>query len=289
MKEIIKFHIPDFYYHYQLDMKLIELIKENPNYFYDNTKIGSVYGSFPGAIWNGGRAMFGIASIENIKNTIDCVNNVGVPVRFTFTNCLLEEKHVYDTYCNLIMEAANNGFNEVLVNSDILEEYLRRTYPNFKYISSTTKCERDINKINDASNKYDLVVTDYRDNCNYEFLNEIKNKNKIELLVNASCSPNCGAKRQEHYSYLSKQQLMYSQINYYCDFANNPLHEILKYPTVIKVEDIYGKYYDMGFSNFKIEGRTEHKINVIESYIYYLVKPEYKDIVRHELIKQCWE
>ena len=41
---------------------------------------------------------------------------------------------------------------------------------------------------------------------------------------------------------------------------------------------------DMGFNNFKIEGRTLMAPNVVESYIYYMVKPEFRDIVRLELL-----
>lgn len=29
--------------------------------------------------------------------------------------------HLWDTYCNLIMQLANNGMNQVLVNSEALE------------------------------------------------------------------------------------------------------------------------------------------------------------------------
>ena len=39
----------------------------------------------------------------------------------------------------------------------------------------------------------------------------------------------------------------------------------------------------MGFCNFKIEGRVLHSANVIESYVYYMVKPEHRDRVRLEL------
>lgn len=40
----------------------------------------------------------------------------------------------------------------------------------------------------------------------------------------------------------------------------------------------------MGFNNFKIEGRVLSKPNVIESYVYYLVKPEYRDRVRLDML-----
>lgn len=40
----------------------------------------------------------------------------------------------------------------------------------------------------------------------------------------------------------------------------------------------------MGFENFKIEGRSVPDVNVLENYIYYMVKPEFKDEVRLELL-----
>ena len=40
----------------------------------------------------------------------------------------------------------------------------------------------------------------------------------------------------------------------------------------------------MGFENFKIEGRSTPDINVLENYIYYMAKPEWKDTVRLELL-----
>ena len=78
-------------------------MKDYPDKFRENYKIGSVYGTFPGAIWNGGRAVFGLAQKKDIISTLNIYNSRNIPVRFTWTNSLLEEKHVYDTYCNLIM------------------------------------------------------------------------------------------------------------------------------------------------------------------------------------------
>ena len=36
----------------------------------------------------------------------------------------------------------------------------------------------------------------------------------------------------------------------------------------------------MGFSNFKIEGRTFDLFNLMEHYLYYMIKPEYRDNAR---------
>lgn len=282
----MNFYLPDFYYKYKLNMKIIQLLKECPEYFQDNTQIGAVYGTFPNAIWNGGRCcLLGQALLPNIEGTINAYNKLGIPVRFTFTNCLLEEKHLNDTYCNLIMDAANNGQNEIIINSLILEEYLREKYPNFKYISSTTKCERDVNKINLDCKQYDMVVIDYRDNHNFDFLNQIEDKSKIELLLNAHCHPNCPV-RAEHYEILSLSQLNFfetDQSDLHCPGTDN-FYKALEFSTVIKNNELQ-LYNDMGINNYKIEGRLSENIYVIESYLYYFIKPEYQNEVRIILLR----
>jgi collagenase-like PrtC family protease len=188
----------------------------------------------------------------------------------------------------MIMDCANNGKNEVIVNTDVLETYLRDKYPNFKYIASTTRCERDVDTINKLCTNYDLVVPDYRDNKNLNFLSNLKYKNKIELLIDAFCAPNC-YKRYEHYVEVSKCQLEFAdRTSFICDWPPVDFYDILDYPTVITVDELYNNYIDMGFSNFKIEGRGAQLLDVIESYVYYLVKPEFKDLVRYKLIKKCW-
>ena len=46
------------------------------------------------------------------------------------------------------------------------------------------------------------------------------------------------------------------------------------------IDDIFNKYVPMGFNQFKIEGRTSGMFNLMETYMYYLVKPEYRDEAR---------
>lgn len=287
----MKFFLPDFCQRLNLNIYIIDLLERHPEYFYDGIEIGAVYGAFPPAIWNGGRLNIGGALKRDIEETVSELNKRGIPIRYTYTNSLIEEKHLYDTYCNLTMEIANNGMNEVIVNSPILENYLRNKYPNFKYILSTTRCERNLDKINEATKNYDLVVTDYRDNPNLTFLQGIKDKSKIELLVNAYCDPKCPM-RMKHYEAIARHQLNYESIDPVADrpFVECPTYQrdffdIFQFPSVLTTKDIYGKYSRMGFSNFKIEGRTMPVPQIIESYLYYLIKPEYKERVRLDILK----
>ena len=73
------------------------------------------------------------------------------------------------------MQAADNGMNEVLVVSSILESYIREKYPNFKINSSTCKEIRDIDNLNAELEKdYALVVLDYNLNNQFDLLEQIK-------------------------------------------------------------------------------------------------------------------
>ncbi len=54
-------------------------------------------------------------------------------------------------------------------------------------------------------------------------------------------------------------------------------------PGFIGVEDIQNIYLPMGFSHFKIEGRSLGSALLLEFLLYYLTKPEYQLRVREEL------
>ena len=287
MKDI-NFYIPDFYYKNELNILLVRLIKEHPECFYNNVKIGAFYGSFPNCIWNGGRVCFGFSGKEQVEETINTYYELNIPLRFTFTNCLIEEKHLDDYYCNMILELANNKNNEILVNSPILEKYLRENYPNYKFILSTTRCERNIDKINEACEKYFLVVPDSRDNNNPAFFNQLKHKDKVELLTNPYCDPNCSYRKQ-HYTDLSRDQLELTQKAIVsCEVDKRSFFDITNMSHFISTDLIYKQYVPLGFEHFKIEGRTVHILDLIESYVYFLVKPEFKDQIRYVLIKSLW-
>ena len=270
---------------------LVEYMKQNPTKFRDNVRIKSFYGAFPGTIWNGGRANFGKYFTKDVlEGTIQEANSLDVALRYTYTNSLITKNELNDYYCNKTMEFADNGKNEVLVNNPVLENYLRQRYPNFKYILSTTACVRDLDKINEATEKYDLVVMDFRDNKNEDFLNGIVHKNKIEILVDETCHKDCPY-RKKHYEDVARIQLLelgdgeakcmfephYTRNNsFYENFSNNP-------DTVITADDLYNKYVDMGFRHFKLLGRNNETYFQFESYIHYLVKPEWREQVRSDI------
>lgn len=291
MEKKINFYLPEFFYKYKMNSKFILLQKERPEVFRDGAVISGVYGCFPTAIWNGGRCITGNCSYENMVNTSQFYNENGVSIRYTFTNQLIEQKHLSDTFCNMQMEVNDNGMNDVIVNSPLLEEYIREKYPSYGIISSTTKRILDDAKLEEELNKdYKLVVIDYNyNNSDLMFKSPIANHaDKIEILVNAYCRDNCSI-RCNHYAELSRQQIEYREKTEFpmCNNIVEDFYTVMKTrKSFVTVEDVYGKYADAGYQHFKIEGRTNNGFDVLESYIYYMIKPEYQNEIRLRLIKE---
>lgn len=193
MEMEVRFHLPGLRQNYPLNMTLLSMLEKRPQYFREGVKISSFFGEFPMSLWNGGRRSHNDqCSADYVKNVIQSINGKGVPVRYTYTNMFLDEEDLKDPYCNFCMQAADNGMNEILVVSPLLEEYVRKNYPGFRINSSTCKEIRDIDQVNQELRKdYNLVVLDYNFNNDFEALSRIEDKGRCEILVNAVCQPNC--------------------------------------------------------------------------------------------------
>ena len=286
----IYWHIPGIVYFGLINHVLLDTMQKFPSKFKPNYKIGSVYGTLPGAIWNGGRNIIeGFCNKPDVEQILKAYNQRGVPCRFTWTNVLLEEKHTYDTYCNMIMQVGNNGMNQVLVNRPVLEEYIRREYPKYKIISSTTK--RILNTdtlLEELKKDYFLVVLDYDLNHNENVIEQIlPAADRIEILVNETCSAGC-PKRVEHYREISRYQLEFdTRIQFPC-WDKTPDKRTFagcqKKPSFMTNEDV-DRYIEKGFRNFKIVGRGEGKEFLMDSYIYFLVKEDSRDFIRNHIMQ----
>jgi len=185
------------------------------------------------------------------------------------------------------MDLADNGMNQVLVNREVLENYLVGKYPNFKYISSTTKRIKDLDTFKKELEKgYFMCVLDYDLNHNEEVLSALEPEaSRVEILVDEVCYSNC-PKRSEHYKDESKMQLTFD-VGTAFDCANKrtdpSFAESMKRPAFISNEEI-GSYIERGFCNFKLVGRGLPMQMVKDSYMYYLVKPEHRDFISKKLI-----
>ena len=237
---------------------------------------------------------------ERTKAIIEGYNSRGIPYRFTFTNPSLTEKDLEDKECNELLDMADNGMNEAIVNSPLLEEYIRKTHPNMKLTSSTCKCIRDMNELKaELAKDYSLVVLDYNFNNDFETLEKLtrEERAKCEVLINSHCVPNC-PRRKEHYKYIGDVQARVNELKkmnaeelqrqniqeWDCKYREfNPYEEE---PTSLQIEpdDVFGKYTEMGFKNFKIEGRATNWVILAEQAVKYLARPEKRDAARYALM-----
>lgn len=300
----IRFHLPSFTTHFRFNMVFISILENYRKYFYDNVVIASVFDAFPQSLWNGGRLCTDTCDDHFTRVVMKTLNEHGIPLRFTFTNPLIEKKHLSDKFCNKILERGRNSINEVIVFSPVLEEYIRKNYPEYKITSSTCKRLNSIDLLNEELEKdYKYVVMDYDLNNHFDLLEKVKpeHRGKCEILVNAICQPDC-PNRSKHYASIAKQQMAYCDYIYKgnkdalnlekiltpeerkiydCPHMGKNFFQIKNLCTHVSPDDIFKKYLPMGFNNFKLEGRSTNSVNLMEQYLYYMVKPEYRDETRY--------
>lgn len=288
--DTINFYLPDFYTNANLFCFLADMQQSVPDCFYPNVRIASAYGSFPNCIWNGGRAIFDYITKDKMKAVIDAYNSRGIAVRYTFTNPLLEEKHMEDSFCNLVMELGNNGMNEILVNAPVLEAYVREKYPKYAMISSTTKCLSSLEAIETELEKdYKLVVLDSAMN-NHEEIFHMEHRDRLELIVNHYCQDNC-PRRKQHYDLIGKCQLEFTPppSDFKCHNVEREFFQLMENRSFITTDMIFGRYWESGFRHFKLDGRGFPAHRLIASCLYYLIKPQWHDQMWQIILREVYK
>lgn len=283
------FHLPGLFEFYDLYKAFLPLYRNHREWFYDWCDIASIYGSPSDCLWGGGRVGFGEADAEEV---FELMKEFGISSRLTFSNSLLKEEHLSDKKCNELCrlfekEPVKNG---VIVYSDLLLDYLKRNFPGFYFVSSTTKVLTDFSdfKMELARNEFSFVVPDFRLNKKIEKLEALDEglKNKVEFLCNECCSPFC-QERKICYENVSRKNLGLECSDHHCAAPDGDkgyrFSSAMKSPLFIGIDDIQNKYLKLGFSNFKIEGRGLGSAMVLEFLLYYLVRPKYQINVREEI------
>ncbi|MGN0718131.1 hypothetical protein [Treponema berlinense] len=284
------YHLPGLFEFYELYKAFLPLFFEHREYFYDWCKIGSIYGAPADCIWGGGRAGFGE---NNSGQILELLQKYGISGRLTFSNSLLKNEHLLDKKCNqlcVLFEKSRNVQNGIIVHSEILLDYLKKNYPNFYFVSSTTKVITDFDKFLAELNRkdFDFVVPDFRLNKNFAQLEKLTagQKRKVEFLCNECCWTGC-KERKICYENVSRKNLGENCPDFVCKSPGGSKGYVFskakENPSFIGIEDIKNKYVPMGFSNFKIEGRGLGSAMILEFLLYYMTKPEAQLQVRENI------
>lgn len=278
------FHLPGLFEFYELYSIFFSVFREHREYFYDWCEIGSVYGAPADCIWGGGRVGFGDSDTLSVYKL---VRKYDISARLTFSNSLLREEHLTDKKCNDICRLFCNSSNGIIVHSDLLLNYLKSRYPDFYFVSSTTKVLNDFEAFTNELNRdeFRYVVPDFRLNKEIEKLDYLSDyqKNKVEFLCNECCWIHCND-RKKCYETVSRKNLGENYAEHICKAPHGnkgyTFSGAMSNPSFISTDDIVSRYIPMGFSDFKIEGRGLGSAMVLEFLLYYMVKPEYQIHIR---------
>lgn len=259
---------------------------EHREYFYDWCDIGSIYGAPADCLWGGGRVGYGD---ENAYEVISLMDEYNISARLTFSNSLIKEEHLSDKKCNRLLEmfSKSNVSTGIIIYSDLLMNYIKENYSDFYFISSTTKVITDFHGLLEElkCDDYKYVVPDFRLNKSIEKLRELpsKLKDKVEFLCNECCDYGC-INRKACYENVSRLSLGEEIKEHKCS-GNNVgdgyrFSKAMENSGFISISDIKNTYMPMGYSNFKIEGRSLGSALILEFLLYYMTKPEYQIHVR---------
>ena len=283
------YHLPGLFEFYELYKVFLPLYKEHREYFFDWCDIGSVYGAPADCLWGGGRVGFGDADPADVAALM---REYGISARLTFSNSLLEEEHLDDKKCNKLCGLFESSWvrNGIVIYSDLLMNYIRTNYPDFYFVSSTTKVLTDFEDLKKELDRdeFEYVVPDFRLNKEFDKLNRLSEaqKNKVEFLCNECCDFNCHDRRN-CYENVSRKALGEECEDHRCVSPDASrgyrFSDAMKNPGYIGPSEIHDIYMPMGFSNFKLEGRSLGSAVVFEFLLHYMTRPEHRLKVREEV------
>jgi hypothetical protein len=152
-------------------------------------EIDSLFGFVEQSELYGGRPF---RARELSERDVENLNSAGIGIRLPLTNHFVERRE-YENNRPLLDKYHVRG-NFVIVTNDDLAKWIRRDFPLYNIDASVIKNIKTHRKIDQALTIYDSVVLPMRVNEDLEFLDKIKEKDRITLFANAGCALTCPSK-----------------------------------------------------------------------------------------------
>jgi hypothetical protein len=186
------------------DMNIFDFLDKIQKTFDCTIPIKSVFGCY-GVMWSGGRSVVATEPIAHHqgwtpRTLFEDYNRRDIGCTLTFSNTLLEEKHLSDPSSNYLLDMLGEqeyDNNYVTVTSDMLSDYIRKKYPNLKQKASIVKSTMEMPKkrtfeyYDNLTERFDQVYLHPDDNLNLKLLKEITDSGKAHRytsLINESCT-----------------------------------------------------------------------------------------------------
>lgn len=275
---MIFFTLPYFYENFTINNFLYSLSRTDEHKFKIPVTFNQFSGQFPYCSWNGGiNNCKGFLATYQVFNTL--YQQAQAPLRLNCANIGLEDFDFEDCMGNAILKANNNSSNLIEISNLEMFDFLKQRYPGYKFIFSkeadlVTPFDENILDALISSNNFELIGIPHRFTKDLDFLRSVKNRSKLEITVNNSCSYKCKDFKEcrisEHFF-----QLDFSQKSIFKSscIKNNTNFDNLE--RCIPIEDLV-KYTNIGINHFTFEIPFSHDFKAFSFYVQYFIKPEYQ-------------
>lgn len=285
---MINFTFPNFINSTKINDYFSYISTQKPYYLKTPIGINHISGGLPFTLWNGGVNSSLIGNLLKNEQIDNIFKTTHSSIRLNFANLFITNEDFYNNYCRLILEYGNNGSTVIEITNLNLYSYIKDNYRNYnKFILSPNAwCMKDLtpeelNAICENDDFYLISLPPYLSN-NFEYIEQIQQKNKIEITVNPRCPLTC---KNYQNCWLSESKKQY-------DFSGNSniisCNNRLMYNNknqVITMEDIKTKYLPKGITHFKIEECYPFSENELLLFlVHYFIKEEYQQEVIENFI-----
>ena len=268
---MINFNLPDFYNNLKINTFFKNLSRLKQEYFKFPVNFYCFTGNLPYSFFSGG---YNINKKYEKMNT-ECINlQLDIPICFNCSNINLNENDFYDNKLKTILDNNKNGSNFIEISNFDFLKFLKNNYGKYyNYILSSEinllkeLTSEEINILLETDN-FKYISLTQKQSMDFVFLEKIKQKNKIEILINSDCDMKCKnwdkCRIEQHdaiYEFSTKNSYQS------CFYQSN---------TNIPIEVINEKYVPLGFNHFKLSsvGKTEKEYFIF--LLNYFIKEEYK-------------
>lgn len=263
----------------------------------------------PLCTWNSGRVLKQLLRTgEEMRAAGLAYEQRSIAVYLTFSNLLLEEKHMKDVLgnalCTFFSRHNPTGRNGVIVAHEGLARHIRQEFPTLRRISSILNIVNNGGKgklevYQRLAEQYDEVMVHPDDVLNTDLLSKLEDKDRYICLINEYCIRNCPL-RPYHYKSLSEESLNFlsydgtafdkKQMTNGCRDIQTMLTDPAKGVLALSTPEIQ-RLYDMGYRHFKLQGRGNANASGILFDLIRLVlrndEPGENDM--HAVVQHFWE
>lgn len=279
----IYFVLPDFYHNFKLNYFLYQLTMEKQTTpFKHPVHFNAASGTFPFSLWNGQYNCVDGAIYDGklfpLFRDYSCFRDINMPVRLNCSNSCLDDFMFDDEHMNTILRVNENINNYIEASNLKLIDYISEHYPKYKFVFSDNADiinELTPEMINTLAefDQLDKIKIPFKYAKDFDFLKEIKHRQKMEIVVNSLCPITCPS-YNECKIISDEAQTNYSKTNpFFGCYKNNDY--IWNTNNTISLDDINDKYLPLGFNHFSFAPLPNIQLyNKIIYYFSYFFQPE---------------